>query len=342
MFVSTELTIRRWNSAIFVTNHETNLSYYGFLVSKEFLEQPTVDCTQEVAIWPMAQVNILGTLENWPPITNATMGTVSESPMTYCSAAQDLLDLSHAQGLVKMGKSDCIANFVDPKSEGYLLPSPRQNDFLAVTRESQNTAVLEAWFVNSYAWLCISSMEPELNGTNSTSDYFEDCLHSVGSLNASDTFEVGLGNVSVDYCLVTPPRKLESELQCSLMIIQVVIFCNTAKFICCLLAARRMAARQPMVTIGDAVASFLEKPDPTTARQCLCDKNSAAVESSLSAESRPPIWNKRVIRYRWYQAPEPWRWYATITLYVIPRIHPFALTHKRFLLECPHGMWTSY
>jgi hypothetical protein len=239
--------------------------------------------------------------------------------MTYCNAAQDLLSSFYAQELVKMEKKDCIERFFKTDQLAGLVTTPSPNDFLAVTSESRNSTVLEAWFLDRPAWLCLYDVGPEFNGptANSSADLWEECMQSIYSLNTSTTFEVGLAKVPVDYCLVAPPSNPGSELQCSLVIMLVVISCNIIKLVCCLLAARRMATRQPLVTIGDAVTSFLETPDPTTARLCLFNKYSAAVKTSPAVKSEPSRWTKRATNYRWFQVPQTWIWYAAITLYVV-------------------------
>jgi hypothetical protein len=61
------------------------------------------------------------------------------------------------------------------------------------------------------------------------------------------------------------------KLQFSTMILQIIIMCHAVKAICMILMLldRKFI---PLVAIGDAVDSFLLKPDPNTAGICYADK----------------------------------------------------------------------
>ena len=66
----------------------------------------------------------------------------------------------------------------------------------------------------------------------------------------------------IDYCLVRyAPQRCALDLSVHLMI--TVIICNGVKLICfmCCLTLRDF---EPLVTVGDAIVSFMERPDPTT------------------------------------------------------------------------------
>lgn len=74
----------------------------------------------------------------------------------------------------------------------------------------------------------------------------------------------------IDYCLseIVPE---DCKLQFSLPIMIVVIFCNLVKALCMLLTILKQK-HTPLVTSGDAVASFLDVPDSTTAGRCTMSK----------------------------------------------------------------------
>jgi len=63
------------------------------------------------------------------------------------------------------------------------------------------------------------------------------------------------------------PCKLVFDAQ----IIIIVIMCNAIKAFCMFLVVLK-AKDYPLVTLGDAIASFLEHPDPTTKDMCLVSK----------------------------------------------------------------------
>lgn len=76
---------------------------------------------------------------------------------------------------------------------------------------------------------------------------------------------------AVDHCL---SEKVEEkcQLQFSLPICLAVIACNCIKVICMFLTARD-GRREILLTVGDALSSFLSKPDPNTNGRCLVSKS---------------------------------------------------------------------
>lgn len=65
--------------------------------------------------------------------------------------------------------------------------------------------------------------------------------------------------------------------------------------------------RSPLVTLGDAIASFLKYPDSTTRGLCLVSKED--IQDHIWTEPlRPRQWNPR--REKTFWAPLPGRWYA--------------------------------
>lgn len=90
---------------------------------------------------------------------------------------------------------------------------------------------------------------------------------SGGGLNAPSGLSVG-------YCYSNPVEE-RCRLQFSLVIMGIVIGCNLVKTICMVLTLWYHRS-QPLVTLGDAMASFLDHPDPTTENMCLANKYSFA------------------------------------------------------------------
>ena len=76
--------------------------------------------------------------------------------------------------------------------------------------------------------------------------------------------------VPIQYCL---SQRVDGHctLQFSLLIITIVIVCNITKLACMIMLLLRQQAK-PLVTLGDAVESFLATPDPTTENMCLAEK----------------------------------------------------------------------
>jgi hypothetical protein len=109
-------------------------------------------------------------------------------------------------------------------------------------------------------WVCganfseVGMLDPEdINDYDCT---IEDALTSL---------PIYFGNEIWDHCLseVVPD---ECRLQFSIPIMCIVILCNLTKLICILLTLLRKEVT--LLTLGDAIASFLEYPDPTTRGMC--------------------------------------------------------------------------
>lgn len=76
--------------------------------------------------------------------------------------------------------------------------------------------------------------------------------------------------ICIQYCLSVPVEE-HCELQVSLAIIIVVIICNLIKVICMSIIALSQDT-EPLVTLDDAIASFLDRPDLTTQGNCIAEK----------------------------------------------------------------------
>ncbi|KAJ5150526.1 uncharacterized protein N7500_010715 [Penicillium coprophilum] len=132
---------------------------------------------------------------------------------------------------------------------------------------------------------------------------------------------------SIDHCM-TLPAKETCQLFFSPPICLVVIGCNIIKLICALLAARE-DRKDIFLTTGDAIASFLTKPDPTTVGACLLsgplvNKKAHGWRKYKGRERKylDPLDPKQEIplrlpsRKRWCQAASISRWVYTILLFV--------------------------
>jgi hypothetical protein len=124
----------------------------------------------------------------------------------------------------------------------------------------------------------------------------------------------------VDHCL----SEIVPE-QCSysgnIPIVAVVFVCNVVKFCIMMFVALRLGD-DPLITIGDAVESFLDRNDKTTKGLCLLSKkdvlNAIRLKKNWSIQGSEkdgaPISGKlaRRRRVRWAAAAGRWRWSLTI------------------------------
>ena len=107
---------------------------------------------------------------------------------------------------------------------------------------------------------------------------------------------------SVDYCLSKRVRE-NCKLQFSLTIMIVVIVCNTMKAVCMAMISWKQGP-EPLVTLGDAIASFLDRPDVTTERNCIAGR--ARFENSKYWGLFLSRWDPK--RLCWFLAASRKRW----------------------------------
>ena len=205
----------------------------------------------------------------------------------------------HADGLERLDNSDCIAAYSQE-------PISEYGNVLLVTRNTSNEAILNVWSVSSMSdpadhWLCglrkgnaeCDTSTLDASNWNMTGTTLEEIpvtgtpyYHPLGGLLGAclppndQTFQV-------DYCLA---QKAVENCTVGLApsLIGVVLVCNAIKAICLFLTFSRLRLR-PMVTIGDAIASFLEVPDSVTT-------GFGAIEATDDA------WTGR-----WNPSTTPWR-----------------------------------
>ena len=104
------------------------------------------------------------------------------------------------------------------------------------------------------------------------------------------------------YCLSVPAKE-HCKLQFSLTIMIVVIVCNLIKTVCMSTIAWKQDP-EPLVTLGDAIASFMDRPDVTTEGNCIAEK--ARFEKSKSWDSLSGNWDSKSLLL--FRAASSRRW----------------------------------
>ncbi len=118
-------------------------------------------------------------------------------------------------------------------------------------------------------------------------------------------------DVAVDYCLSqSVPEHCQFYFNSAIMV--AVILSNLIKLICMCIAAAKHG-ESTLVTLGDAIASFLELPDTTTRGMCLATKKD--FYKTGQGFAAPRVWRER--KYFWFQALS-WRsWILFCLMYVL-------------------------
>lgn len=118
----------------------------------------------------------------------------------------------------------------------------------------------------------------------------------------------GIVGTRIQHCL---SQRVEEhcKLQFSLAIMIGVIICNLIKTICMSTIAWRQDP-EPLVTLGDAITSFLERPDVTTEGNCIEEKTRFEDDRSWGLL----LSNRDLKRLHWFQAASKRRWLLCNTL----------------------------
>jgi hypothetical protein len=136
------------------------------------------------------------------------------------------------------------------------------------------------------SWICGTSSEGNKTLiTESIADF--DCSISVALSEDNDPWL--MNNQSVEYCLSEPVPDV-CRLQFAIPIMVVVLACNFIKLLCMILTLWR--CKEPtLVTLGDALSSFLEKVSPVNSLIALF--SSSVLRLSLTSLCLQPDHNTR-------------------------------------------------
>ena len=220
--------IARYNSAIF--NTTSIYDYYAFIVSTNF--------TNEVDSDLHSYGDLLLTLR-----ASAKNGSLSHKENRDCILLLGQDTISNVSAALLVTKAE---NF---SSNAYYEDSSPFSSTLPPDMINTEPGM------EPYAWIC--NDESYCNPQQKASE-------PIWTLTGYGWGETGYGlrEYEIDYCLISyAPQRCALDLSVYLMI--TVIICNGVKlfcFICCL----TLDDYEPLVTVGDAVVSFMERPDPTT------------------------------------------------------------------------------
>ncbi|KAG0126956.1 hypothetical protein HOY82DRAFT_626498 [Tuber indicum] len=115
------------------------------------------------------------------------------------------------------------------------------------------------------------------------------------------------GEVDISGCKSErTPKPEKCKVQFSVVIMIAVIGCNFVK--ACSMVIAVVRSREPtLVTLGDAVDSFLRDPDPTTTGMCFADRQFAKREWRHGWRTGPRQWKQRGVQ-RWWTSVSKTRW----------------------------------
>ena len=208
------------------------------------------------------------------------------------SAALELLQKT-SKTLERLENNECIQTYstsiVSNRGNVLLVPQyqNRENSLLAIARSQPSNFINN---IDPSLWIKVGLPDQINNATNAR--------HWAYGKQAPTYYPIS-------YCLST---KFEDrcELQFSVTIMAIVITCNFMKLVCMICMIWKLDSR-PLVTLGDAIASFLNQPDSTTDEMCLGER--VHFVESRNWRSLPCQYNPKP--YLWFGAASLKRWYIS-------------------------------
>ena len=246
------------------------------------------------------------------------------SPETQCPSYEFAPFITYVQGLQsrlatfqKLQNEECIRQyakqFQTSRRDVVIVSEPLIQDGKPVVNIEDYA--LEPRFYqgvpdNPYEWICeSSSTSNNRNESNPCSNQIDHITANAGNWTTST-------HAKVKYCL-SQAAPDQCQVQFSLYIMIFVIICNSFKVISMLIALF-FDKVPPLVTIGDAVASFLTVSNPFTEDMCLISRDNFA--SHTRDGRRNPLWPERIPRQwretstLWFCAASSRRWFFCIGL----------------------------
>ncbi|KAJ5354961.1 uncharacterized protein N7496_012173 [Penicillium cataractarum] len=290
-----------WNSAVFMTT--TFNDYSGLVVTPGFLEESAsigLDCGSDA----MAQYK---TSDQPSYVTCWLRNLALETPRNMTQMEPKDCMSTYGSGL-EGGTFNLLAvtkNGSNPKqSDTFPPPHNATLPVLAYFHPLDYPQTVQDWCSNKcghwshndtsqkYCWdanwnqssTLFSCIEHMVNGTGWQPDpipqvtywmcdldsiFYDQCSSSAAQKNSSN-WAILPESYEIDYCLTTNAEH-ECQLKYSPMILYIAIVCNAVKF-ASILGCLLMSREPIFATIGDAVDSFLRRPDPASKGRCLMSK----------------------------------------------------------------------
>ncbi|KAK3349773.1 hypothetical protein B0T25DRAFT_633098 [Lasiosphaeria hispida] len=290
-----------YNSVIFNTLHANAWRYYS--VREDFFTPPHANCSES-------------------PVPSREFF----EPRDW-DVASDLLQDYHDRRDVYKNVSilDCLKRFDNPFDY-------RPNVFLVHASPPVGNGCPKYKSIPQPAWSVITTWVRRLN-EGERFDPATLCYHSSSSGGFNRTTDCGLlasnelsleaaqnfipgeeTHLKTDYCIyddsITPANQVQRKcyLQCSPHILAAVTAFNWIKCLCILWVIRRCERRKLLNTLGDTIASFLERPDPWTKDFGVASKASIMNSRKFPTARRgvPIIWERSAVRWWHAVGTAPW------------------------------------
>ena len=201
---------------------------------------------------------------NWTLLTNQE--AVEPYQYTYAGLVDTVQELKNASEWQKLENRECIKaygqDFVSAHGD-ILLISPTTN----ATKNLFPITKVKSGIHSDYDWICSG---PPGCSTDAVLSEAANWTLSSHYGEASISKSSKQSTLPIQYCLSQSVEE-QCHVQISLVILGVVVACNAMKALCMLLTIKCQKS-QPLVTLGDAIESFIQDPDQNTVGMCLASK----------------------------------------------------------------------
>ena len=160
-----------------------------------------------------------------------------------------------------------------------------------------------------FSWICPDQTDRHIYASAPP------CMSELPRIIANADSWAPLSGPVVDYCLGKPMREA-CEIDFSLPIAIIVILLNAFKAIIMVLTVFTMK-EQPLITIWDAVASFLKENDTVSKDMCLMSRKDFEKKRICPVLQPQPSLARRWMAEKtlWFRAASTSRWASVISLY---------------------------
>ena len=231
-------------------------------------------------------------------------------PETKVNSAPSSMDFSLALQLLRntLGSLQRLENKECIEDYSPLIVSNRGNVLVVSSYQNSTHSLLGIDASHTYgflsdfmpsAWICKGQCNCEVNEVKANANDWTYC-------NGAEWYESP--QYPIAYCLSTKTED-RCKLQFSVAIMVIVIACNFIKLVSISVVIWKPRFH-PLITLGDAIASFLNEPDSTTNGICLAGK-----PNSLKRKHRQDLPKQYNLKpYSWFDAASKRRW----NFFIIP------------------------
>ena len=272
-----------YNSAVFSTL--STQQFKAYLVAAKFLDGAPFNVTTSIGIFK--------------PGTNKELNDLQDA----------LQDIKTNDSYVKLQNKDCVDTYSAPiistNSDLFLVSNYQDGNNSLIWSDTRMSLPFGDNSVFSSLQLCdlTGAITNPRNLSFNISELRQQYEYEYGINAYVDDYPPTPGNPSIDYCL-SKRAKENCKLQFSLTIMIVVIICNMIKTICMAIISWKQDP-EPLVTLGDAIASFLDRPDVTTDGHCIAGRTWFE-DSRYWGFLHLSRWDPKNLR--WFRAASRRRW----------------------------------